>query len=236
MQGLRPVGRGAAARKYDLLTALGAHACQGDKHLQRLVLRLITLIVARYNWQTDELSIGQREIARLWSVDERTVKRDLARLRAMGWLVTKQAAARGRVAIQGLDLAAIHAATAPAWAAVGPDFVARMGAPAGAEAQGPGNVVPFRGAASGPHPDAAPPPEGAGLWARARARLAAEVPPLYDAWFRPLVEAGRRPGRLELAAPSQFHASYVATHLRARLECAVQQEDASIRFVAVIAP
>jgi hypothetical protein len=230
MQGLRPVGRGAAARKYDLLTALGAHACQGDKHLQRLVLRFITLIVARYNWQADQLTIGQREIARLWSVDERTVKREMARLRALGWLVTKQAAARGRVAVHGLDLAAIRTATMPAWAAVGPDFAARMGAPesgTGTAGQG-GNVVPFRTAPPEPLP------EDAGLWDRARARLQAESPALFDAWFRPLIETGRAGGRLELAAPSRFHASYVATHLMGQLERAVRLEDAAIRTIGVV--
>ena len=81
MQIARPVGRQAASRKYDLLTALGVHACHGDKHLQRLVLRFMTLIVARYNWQHDDLSVGQREIAALWAVDERTVKREMAKLR-----------------------------------------------------------------------------------------------------------------------------------------------------------
>ena len=111
MQILRPVGRQASSRKYDLITALGVHACRGDKHFQRLVLRFITAIVARYNWQADELSIGQRELAALWSVDERTVKRELAKLRALGWLVQKRAAVRGRVAIHGLDIAAILSAT-----------------------------------------------------------------------------------------------------------------------------
>ena len=98
MRVARATGRNAAVIKYDLLTALGAHACAGDKHLQRLVLRFITLIVARYNWQADELSVGQTEMAALWSVDARTVKRDMARLREMGWLSIRRAAARGRVA------------------------------------------------------------------------------------------------------------------------------------------
>ena len=66
----RATGRNAASMKYDILSALGAHACAGDKHLQRLVLRLITLVVARYNWISDELMVGQREIAELWSIDE----------------------------------------------------------------------------------------------------------------------------------------------------------------------
>ena len=92
-------GPGASVRKYDLITALGAHALSLGKHDQRLVLRFITLITARYNWARDELSIGQREIARLWSCNERTVKRDVAKLRALGWLVVKRQGARGRAAV-----------------------------------------------------------------------------------------------------------------------------------------
>ena len=38
----RATGRNAASMKYDILSALGAHGCAGDKHRQRLVLRLIT--------------------------------------------------------------------------------------------------------------------------------------------------------------------------------------------------
>lgn len=225
MQIARPVGRQAASRKYDLLTALGVHACHGDKHLQRLVLRLMTLIVARYNWQTDEITVGQREIAALWGVDERTVKRDIARLRAMGWLVQHRAAVRGRVASHGLDLPAILTATQKDWAAVGPDYVERMTGPQTPQVPAP-NVVSFPTAAS-------PLPADASPWARAQARLQAEDPALYAAWFRPLVDLGAEGGLLELAAPSRFHASYVTTHLTARLLAALRAEDGTIRAVRV---
>lgn len=225
MHQARPVGRNAAARKYDLLTALGVHACHGDKHLQRLVLRLITLIVARYNWQTDEISIGQREIARLWSVDERTVKRDMARLRGLGWLVQRRAAVRGRVAVHGLDIGAILAATRPDWPAVGPDFVDRMGGPAAVDpAAAQGNVVSFPVSAL-PVPD--------GVWGRALERLQAQDPALSAAWFRPLVEVGQAGDVLELAAPSRFHARFVQTHHMARLRAAVQLQAAAIRHIVI---
>ena len=90
--------------KYDVLTAVGAWGCGGDKHRQKLVLRLITLLTARYNWQDDTLVTGQREIASLWSVDPRTVKREMAKMRDLGWLILKRPAARGRVACYGLGL------------------------------------------------------------------------------------------------------------------------------------
>jgi len=44
------------------------------------MLRLISVVTARYNWRNDELSIGQRDMARLWAVNERTVKREMKRL------------------------------------------------------------------------------------------------------------------------------------------------------------
>lgn len=227
MQIVRPVGRQAASRKYDLLTALGVHACRGDKHFQRLVLRFITLIVARYNWQTDEITVGQREIGAMWAVDERTVKRELAKLRALGWLIQKRAAVRGRVAVHGLDLAAILAATAPDWEAVGPDFAERMRGP-DAPAPQPTNVVSF--------PSAVPPPVADGsLWSRAQARLMAEDPALYAAWFRQLAETGLSGGLLELAAPTRFHATFVTTHHLPRLLAALRREDGTIRAVTVSA-
>ena len=79
----KPTGRNSSVFKYDLLTVVGAYALSADKGRQRLVLRLMTLITARYNWAKDELAVGQREIARLWKIDERSVKREMAKLRAM---------------------------------------------------------------------------------------------------------------------------------------------------------
>lgn len=229
MQIVRPVGRQAASRKYDLITALGVHACRGDKHMQRLTLRFITAIVARYNWQTDELSIGQRDLAALWSVDERTVKRDLAKLRALGWLVQKRAAVRGRVAIHGIDIAAILTATEPDWPAVGPDFVDRMRGPDAPPPPPAANVVAFPGiAAPSLGPTATP-------WDRALARLQSEDPAQYAMWYRQLGETGASGGILELTAPSRFHAAFVTTHHLPRLLAALRREDASFRLIKISA-
>ncbi len=122
----KAVGRKASTKKYDILTALGAFALAQDKGLQRLALRLMVLITARYNWRLNELSMGQKEIARLWAVNERTVKREMAKLRSLGWLSTKTPAARGRVATYAIDFHRISASTQESWPSVGPDFVARM--------------------------------------------------------------------------------------------------------------
>ena len=126
----KAVGRNGAERKYDLLTILGSYALSQGKTLQRQTLRLICLITARYNWQHDELSVAQTEMARLWSVDQRTVKREMAAFRDRGWLIEKRAAARGRVTLYGLGTAAILQDTRPAWENVGRDLVARLEPPA----------------------------------------------------------------------------------------------------------
>ncbi|MES2664451.1 MAG: DnaA N-terminal domain-containing protein [Pseudomonadota bacterium] len=234
MQKARAVGRNAAVMKYDLLTALGAYGCSADKHLQRLVLRLITLIVARYNWQTDEIATGQREIAQMWAVDERTVKRDMARLRDMGWLVQKRAAARGRVAVHGLGIAAILGGTQECWDRVGPDFTARMTGPEHAPAAPVSNVVsfPVGGAVAGVSSG----PVGQGVWARAQQALHQDNPVLYAAWFAQLTGSADGHGTLHLTAPSRFHATFLATHHLARLEAVVRRLDGSIQAVQVRGP
>lgn len=226
MLSTKPVGRSASVVKYDVLTALGVYALSQSKHEQRLVLRFITLITARYNWARDELAVGQREIGQMWSVDTRTVKREMAKLRALGWLVVKRHGARGRVAEYGIDLDAIRARTEPAWAHVGPDFDLRM---RGAPAQ-PENIVrlPVKG-------EVAPPVVTDGTeWSLAQALLYQEDAGLYSAWLRTLTRDQRVGGRLILRAPSRFHGSYVSTHLLRHILTAVQGVDADVSDVSII--
>jgi len=199
-------GRNAQSLKYDILTALGAHACAADKHVQRLALRLITLIVARYNWATDEIAVGQREMASLWSLDERSVKRDIARLRDMGWLVVRRPAARGRVATHGLGLDAILRQTRDAWSHVGSDFVARMTGTTQPEVSPSDNIVPFP-----------VPATDAGPWAQMQAQLFRQDPHLYTAWFAALHPLPVADGVMTLIAPSRFHASYILSNHAIRL-------------------
>ncbi|SFE84113.1 hypothetical protein SAMN04488523_1116 [Sulfitobacter brevis] len=221
----KPVGRHASARKYDIITALGAYALAGGKHDHRLVLRLITLITARYNWGRDELAVGQREIARLWSVDERTVKREMAKLRALGWLVVRRQGARGHVTEYRIDIEALLAKTEPQWAAVGPDFEMRMtGTPE------PQRVVPLPVRGTVPAPQI-----GDGYeWQLAQAVLHAEDPGVYGSWLHALARAERAGGRLTLRAPSRFHGAYVQTHLAARVLTAVQAVDSDVSDVVII--
>jgi hypothetical protein len=226
----RPVGREAASRKYDILSALMTFALSKDKHVQRQILRVLALITTRYNWQRDELTMGQAEIARLWSVDDRTVKRELARLRAQGWLVVKRPGARGRVSTYGLDLSRMLEETRPAWPLIGPDFMARLDpehGPAGGMSQPASNVVPLRPAPT--------PAQDGTIWAETQARLQHEDPATYGAWFHALLEADRQDTTLILAAPSRFHATYVGAHLKERLLATLRRVDPGIRDVRIMA-
>lgn len=225
MLAIKPVGRNASAKKYDILTALGAYALARSKHEQRLVLRFLTLITARYNWARDELAVGQREIAAMWSVDERTVKREMAKLRGLGWLVVKRQGARGRVTQYGIALETVLHATRAQWDAVGPDFALRMeGAPE------PDRVVPLPIKGTVKAPDLSDGTE----WALAQAILYQEDAASYGAWLAALKRDGRAGGRLTLRAPSRFHAAYVSTHLAARVQTACQSVDDSVSEVILI--
>lgn len=227
----RAVGPGASARKYDLLTALGTHALASGKSRQVSCLRLITLITARYNWKSDELCVGRPEMARLWNVDERTVKRELARLRGYGWLEVKRPGARGRITSYWLCFDKLFEDTRPDWPRVGPDYEARMvfdtaGAPPeSAQAR----VVQFPGASA-----AAPDVSDGSVWSLASALLHAEDAQIYGAWLRGLTQDSLEAGRLRLRAPSKFHAHYVHTHLLGRILAALKTVDGEVETVSVI--
>ncbi len=222
----KPVGRYGSARKYDLLTALGAHGLASGKTEQRLSFRLICLITARYNWQHDELSVGQVEIARLWAVDPRTVKREMATLRKRGWLIERRPAARGRVAVHGLGFERILLDTRAHWPNVGSDFVSRLGEAGPAEpAPAPdANVIRF------PKPR-----EGEDtLWGRAQSLLHAMSPASYAAWLAPLRFEGADEGEAMLLAPSAFHASYVSIHFTQQILQALRHVDPEISSAQIV--
>nr|WP_170575963.1 DnaA N-terminal domain-containing protein [Ruegeria atlantica] len=219
MQIAKPVGRNAPAIKYDILSALTVHALSQDKHRQRIVLRVIALITTRYNWRSNELSIGRQEIARLWSVNERTVKREMAKLRAMGWVVVKRPAARGRVAVYELDLKQIMIDTSEVWPVIGSDFQARM-----SEEPAPDtNVVPFNIRRPSPGDN------DSSVWTQVQSILHGRDPELWASWFRHLTEAERAGGVVILMAPSRFMADYIAQNWTGRLLAAYARVDPAVR-------
>lgn len=224
MLGRKAVGRGGAAQKYDLLTVLGVYALAQDRPLQRQALRLICLITARYNWQQDQLSVGQAEIARLWSVDPRTVKREMAAFRQRGWLVERRPAARGRVTLYGLGIARILDDTRPVWERVGPDLVERL------DREGGGAAMPAAGEGATVIPFPQAPGAGEGeIWGEVARLLQAQDASIFRAWFAGL-RAERQGEGLVLLAPSAFHAAYIETHFAGRIGQALDRVAPGLRW------
>ncbi|MDP5220895.1 hypothetical protein Q5Y75_27275 [Ruegeria sp. 2205SS24-7] len=223
MQVAKPVGRNAPALKYDILSALAVHALSEDKHRQRSILRVLTLITTRYNWRTNELSIGREEISRLWSVNERTVKREMAKLRGQGWITVKRPAARGRVAVYELDLKQMMLDTEAIWPVIGSDFQARMDH----QPEPVTNVVPFKVSSTASLPD------GEDIWGQVQSVLHGRDPELWASWFQHLVEADRAGGVATLMAPSRFMADYIAQKWTGRVLAAYARFDPSIRSVRI---
>ena len=221
-------GPGAAALKYDILTALLVTSTCGSPVDARLALRLSLLITARFNWRRGVFAVGQRELARMWGVTERTAKREMAHMRARSWITVDIPAARGRVTQYRLELSQVLAQTMPHWSAIGPDFEARMiGAP---EPTGETNVVPLRQSNT-----PLPAPDGTS-WPTIAGQLQAQDPATYSAWFSSLASAEVESGLMTLIAPSDFVANYVSTHYRTRLKFAFAAEDPTIRDVQIIGP
>lgn len=221
MKQARLTGPGAGAEKYDMLTALSVAALAIGGQTQISLLRLMALVTARYNWAQDELSLGQREMARMWSVDERTAKREVKRLIETGLLRVTRPGVKGRVACYRLDLAMVRQLTRPHWERVGPDFDDRMDQRQTAASEPPQRVVQVDFAARQRLPEAG---AGDSPWERARDRLAQADPARFAAWFAPLRFCGAEDGALILSAPSRFSAQYVATHLLAPLDAALRAE------------
>lgn len=119
-------GREAPVAKYDILAAIGVAAFGKSCLAKDLAHRLTVLIVARYNWAADELSVGRQQLAELWNVDERRVKRLVAELKSQGILAVKRAGVRGRVTTYRLGLEAIIEITRPYWGRLGRDIKARL--------------------------------------------------------------------------------------------------------------
>ncbi|WP_299410772.1 DnaA N-terminal domain-containing protein [uncultured Roseobacter sp.] len=208
MEPQKLTGPEAGPLKYDVLTALSVAGLNGSQTLQTSLMRLIALITARYNWRTNELSVGQRDMARMWSVNERTVKREMKRLTQSNLLICKRSGVRGRVGAYSLNFRQIAALSEPSWSLVGPDFDHRMRQRYGEEEV---KVVQLKTYVRPTEPDRAPNPTPS-TWQNAMANLAREHPNLFEAWFTRLRFVRFEKGVLRLKAPSVFVQRYIETH------------------------
>jgi hypothetical protein len=121
------VGRYASSAKYDLLAALGVAGFAKCALSRDLAHRLSVLLVARYDWARDALSIGHAQLAQMWSCDLRRVKRVIADLKRHGLLSVKHVGVKGRVTVYRFGVEKLAEITRPCWALLGSDYVERLG-------------------------------------------------------------------------------------------------------------
>ncbi|GGA26841.1 DnaA N-terminal domain-containing protein [Neptunicoccus cionae] len=222
MEPKRLTGPEAGALKYDILTALTLIGLNGTATQQMTVLRLTALVTARYNWRANELSVGQRDMARMWAVNERTVKREIKRLLDCNILTCKRQGVRGRVGAYVLNLAAIAKLSADQWETIGPDFSERM---AGYFPHRTENVVKIDfGTATVPSSEPDSRTEGEGTWRAVQRTLQAKDEAIFKNWYSRLSLKACKDRKAEVLAPSRFVANYIQTHLFNELHHALEQE------------
>lgn len=220
MDAKKLTGPKAGSLKYDLLTTLAVAGLHGSPGFQTSMLRLTALVTARYNWRLDEVSVGQRDMARMWCVNERTVKREIKRLTAASILICKRQGVRGRVGAYRLNYAEIYRQSQAVWAMVGPDFEERM-AEFVPEVGTSVVKVDFGGGAAVEVEEPVGKTPG---WRHVLRRLKERSPNLYANWYSNLQLERADEGVMYLQAPTKFVARYVETHLMTELVGAIEAE------------
>ncbi|WP_037309666.1 DnaA N-terminal domain-containing protein [Ruegeria halocynthiae] len=231
MEVKRFTGPYAGSQKYDLLTAISVAGLNGTPGFQRSMMRLVALITARYNWSADELTVGQKLMARLWSVDERTVKREIKRLTESSILLQLRPGVRGRVAAYRLNYMEIYRLSEPVWQNVGVDFASRM------EALTPKPTEKVVHVQFGQEKLAAAEHEINDLqdpWGRALRRLSESETLLFKSWYRDLQLVETHDQTITLRAPSKFIAQYIQSHHLKPLLGAIQLEFGRIQKVFLL--
>ncbi len=195
------------------------------------MMRLIALITARYNWRVDELTVGQKEMARLWSVDERTVKREIKRLTEYNILLQLRPGVRGRVAAYRLNYAEIFRLSEPVWKNVGSDFASRMETQTPKPAE---KVVHVQFGQEKPVAVELEEQDAQDPWGRALRRLLQSEPLLFKSWYRDIQYVETKDQTIILRAPSKFIAQYIQSHHLKPLLGAIQLEFGRIQKVCLI--
>lgn len=202
----------ASALKYDLLTALSVAGLHLNARHQISLSRLALLITARYNWRLDEFSVGQRNLARMWNVTERTVKREIKFWAENRIVICKRQGVRGRVGAYRLNYPEIYRISKPYWNHVGSDFQERM-AQTNPVKETKVVAIDFRSKAIVSDTADAPAAIENQSWRYACQRMSNLHPEHYRNWISLLTFASDDRETVVLNARNQFIANYVQTHL-----------------------
>lgn len=210
----RRTGPGAGVVKYDVITAMSLLALRDGHRMQTTVLRLIALVTARYNWKADYFTVPQSDMARMWNVSDRTVKREIKRMISSGLVFCVRPGVRGRVGAYRLNYQRLCDQTRETWTDVGVDFDSRMQSmhdPAKPKVV----KVDFGSKTMPPSLDT---PTTGDPWREMLSVLQRTDPANLHSWYMKLELAEARDDKVSLRAPSSFIAQFVQTHLSRSLE------------------
>lgn len=223
-------GPNAGVLKYDLLTALSVAGLHGTVGFQISLSRLICLVTARYNWKLDEFCVGQKDMARMWNVNERTVKREVKRWLETKLVICKRQGVRGRVGAYRLNYLEIYRISEPHWTAVGSDFVERMSEKIPRnEVQDKIIKVNFATQAGQPQPFSVK-----GSWKSVGARIQKLHPEQFQSWIASLEFISENSDSYTLRAKNQFMVKYLETHLSSIINEAIEAEVGPGRRLMII--
>ncbi|MEO1638617.1 MAG: DnaA N-terminal domain-containing protein [Pseudomonadota bacterium] len=217
----RLTGVRASSLKYDILTALSVAGLHLDARFQISIARLTLLITARYNWRQDELCVGQRDLARMWHVTERTVKREIKYWLDQQLVICKRQGVRGRVGAYRLNYPVIYHVSAPFWQSVGPDFYERM-TETNPVQEAKVVAVDFRNKEQEAIQTNPLPVKDQHTWRAACHRIRDLHPEHYRNWISHLTFGSDDKQTVMLSARNQFVAHYIETQLKAIVEEAVE--------------
>lgn len=216
MDAKRLTGANAGSLKYDILTALSVYGLHAGPRVQISSSRMIGLITARYNWKLDEFCVGQRDLARMWNVTERTVKREIKFWLDQKLVICKRQGVRGRVGAYRINYLELYRATQPFWSRVGPDFEERMNATSPVQSNQvvavdfSRKVSPIRAGSTSK------------AWQLICKRLQDMHPAQFQSWISQLEFVSENGEQVSLKAKSDFAAHYIQTHLITILKEAVE--------------
>lgn len=232
MEPKRLTGPGAGSMKYDILTALSVSGLHGSSVQQTSMARLCALITARYDWKRDHFCVGQPEMARMWNVTERTVKREVKRWVNDRLLICVRKGVRGRVGAYKLNIRKIFDMSRELWAAVGSDYAERMAALYPVK---PTSVVKVDFTKGAQNVESVEPMAVGSSWTVVSERLRSLFPDEHRNWFAPLRFVSDEDGQYTLAARSGFVVRYLETHFSEALAEAVKSEVGLDRRIVIIA-
>lgn len=226
----------SASLKYDILSALAVAALSQKDRTRIDYFRLIALITSRYDWLRGEVSIGHSQLAELWSIDVRSVKRQIAYYADAGLMKKSRAGVRGRVTVYEIDLLKLIATTRPTLAKIGPDLEERLEQFCGAAAQSDSAQESAEKKALGEiNTDRVSEPSSEGALLRPAsssdgedARILSAVrcalsPSAFERWFKDVTIRKVSSGAIEFLFPTKFTADYVERTFEKQLTTVVIQ-------------